>query len=149
MAIPLRLLAASALLLSLAACNRQGPELPTAVDPSNSAADNSNGVDTVVVAPDAAFVGSAVDEQGDLATPQHDFAVGEKVYVSVPSKGRRLGDGLEVFWFHQDGKSRKDEMKKISGPFTAFEFEPSEAGKYNVEVDVGNRPIALVEFEVK
>ena len=149
MANPLRILAASALLLSLAACNRQGPELPAAVDSTKNAADNANGVDTVVVSPTAAFVGSALDENGDIATPQRDFAVADTVYVSVPSKGRRLGDRLEVFWFHQDGRSRKDEIKNIAGPFTAFEFQPSEVGKYNVEVDVNNRPIALVEFEVK
>lgn len=133
---------------ALAACNRQGPEQPTAIDPS-PAQENPNGIGTVEVQPNVAFVGSAVDDHGDLVTPQHDFATGSTVYVSVPTKGRALGSRIEVFWFHDDGRSRKDEAKKIAGPFTAFEFQPSEAGKYNVEVDVNNRPIALVEFEVK
>ena len=35
------------------------------------------------------------------------------------------------------------------GPFTVFEYTPEDAGKYNTEVDVNGRPIALVEFEVK
>ncbi len=134
---------------SLAACNRQGPEPPTAIDTNPAPKQDPNGVSTVDVAPDTAFVGSVIDAGGDLVTPQYDFGVGSTVYVSVPTKGHNLGDRLEVFWFHEDGLPRKDEHRKIDGPFTAFEFRPSEAGKYNVEVDVNNRPIALVEFEVK
>ena len=134
---------------ALAACNRQGPDVPTAVDKATAPKEDSNGIGTVEVAPDAAFVGSAIDDRGELVTPQHDFATGDTVYVSVPSKGRKMGDRMEVFWFHDDGRSRKDEAKKIAGPFTAFDFKATEAGKYNVEVDVNNRPIALVEFEVK
>ena len=134
---------------ALAACNRQGPEQPTAIDADPATRQDPNGIGTVEVAPDTAFVGSAVDDRGDLLTPQYEFTTGSTVYVSVPTKGRKMGDRMEVFWFHDDGRSRKDEAKKIAGPFTAFEFQPSEAGKYNVEVDVNNRPIALVEFEVK
>ncbi|MEO5629192.1 MAG: hypothetical protein ABIQ62_05415 [Thermomonas sp.] len=134
---------------ALTACNRQGPELPTAVQSENGRADDGSGIDTVVVSSDGAFVGSSIDERGEILALQHDFAPDATVYVSAPSKGRRLGDRVEVFWFHQDGLSRKDEAKKITGPFTAFEFQPTETGKYNVEVDVNNRPIALVEFEVK
>ncbi|MDI1252294.1 hypothetical protein [Thermomonas sp.] len=134
---------------ALVACNRQAPELPTAVDKTPTPKEDPNGIGTVEVAPDAAFVGPAIDDRGDLVTRQYDFATGTTVYVSVPTKGRKIGDRMEVFWFHQDGRLRKDEHKKIAGPFTAFEFQPSEAGKYNVEVDVNNQPIALVEFEVK
>lgn len=134
---------------ALSACNRQGPDVPTAIDTNQAPKENPNGIGTVEVANDAAFVGSAIDDRGDLVTPQLIFAPGATVYVSVPSKGRMTGDQMEVFWFHQDGRSRKEEHKNIAGPFTAFEFKPSEAGKYNVEVDVNNRPIALVEFEVK
>lgn len=134
---------------ALTACNRQGPQEPTPVVKTPEQSVDPNGVNTVVVAPDAAFVGSAIDARGDLVTPQNVFAPGATVYVSVPTKTRKAGDRLEVFWFHQDGNSRKDEAKKIAGPFTAFEFQPTDTGKYNVEVDVNNRPIALVEFEVK
>lgn len=144
-----RTLCLALLTCALAACNRQGPETPTAIDAHPAPKDDPNGVSTVEVKPNVAFVGSAIDDRGDLVTPQHNFATGATVYISVPSNGRKMGDRMEVFWFHEDGKSRKDEHKKIAGPFTAFEFQPGEAGKYNVEVDVNNRPIALVEFEVK
>ena len=144
-----RTLSLALLSCALVACNRQGPQAPTAVDANPAPKDDPNGVGTVEVKPNVAFVGSAIDDQGDLVKRQHDFATGATVYVSVPSKGRKLGDQMEVFWFHEDGRSRKEEHKKIAGPFTAFDFEAKEAGKYNVEVDVNNRPIALVEFEVK
>ena len=134
---------------ALVACNRQGLEQPATVDTNPAAQENPNGIGTVEVANDAAFIGSAIDDRGDLVTPQFTFAIDSTVYVSVPSKGRKLGDRMEVFWFHEDGRSRKEEQKDIAGPFTAFEFKPTEAGAYNVEVGVNNRPIALVEFEVK
>lgn len=144
-----RILSLALLACALAACNRQGPEVPTAIDAHPASKEDPNGVGTVEVRPNVAFVGAAIDDRGDLVTPKHDFAIGATVYVSVPSRGRKMGDQMEVFWFHEDGKSRKEEQKKIAGPFTAFDFAPSEAGKYNVEVDVNNRPIALVEFAVK
>lgn len=144
-----RIVCLALLACALAACNRQGPEVPTAIDAKPAPKDDPNGVGTVEVAPDVAFVGPEIDDRGDLVTRQHDFTTGATVYVSIPSKGRRMGDRMEVFWFHEDGLSRKEEARKVAGPFTAFEFKPSEIGKYNVEVDVNNRPIALVEFEVK
>lgn len=144
-----RILSLVLLACALVACNRQGPEQPTAIDANQASKDDPNGIGTVEVQPNVAFVGSAIDDRGDLVTPQTTFETGATVFVSIPSKGRALGSRMEVFWFHDDGKSRKDEHKKIAGPFTAFEFQPSEPGKYNVEVDVNNRPIALVEFEVK
>ncbi len=144
-----RTLSLALLSCALAGCNRQGPEAPAAIDAHPAQKDDPSGFGTVEVKPNVAFVGSAIDDRGDLVKQQHDFAVGATVYVSVPTKGRRMGSQMEVFWFHEDGKSRKDEHKKIAGPFTAFDFEAKDAGKYNVEVDLNSRPIALVEFEVK
>lgn len=143
-----RLTVALLLACGLVACNRKGPELPTDVKATADAA-NSEGVEPVVVDPNAAFVGAAVDGAGEITQPQREFKSGETVYISVPSKGRQLGSSVEIFWFHDDGRSRKDETKRIEGPFTVFEFAPKDAGKYNTEVDVNGRPIALVEFEVK
>ncbi len=144
-----RTLTLALLTCALAACNRQGPEAPTAIDAHPAPKDDPNGVGTVEVKPNVAFVGPAIDDRGDLVKLQRDFTVGATVYVSVPTKGRQMGGNMEVFWFHEDGKSRKEEHKNIAGAFTAFDFEAKEAGKYNVEVDLNRRPIALVEFEVK
>lgn len=132
----------------LVACNRKGPEVPTEVKDAAAEA-GTDGIGTVTVDPNAAFVGAEVDGAGEIAKPQREFKPGDTVYISVPSKGRQLGSSLEIFWFHDDGRSRKDETKRIDGPFTVFEFKPEDAGKYNTEVDVNGRPIALVEFEVK
>lgn len=138
------------LLLALAACNRQGPEAPKPIDENPAAQEKPDGVESVVVSPDAARVGSAVDESGDIPTEVRAFDVGQKIYISVPTKfGRKIGDKLEIFWFHDDNRSRRDEQKAIAGPFTVFEFTATDAGAYNVEVASNGRPIALVQFEVK
>ena len=138
------------LLVALSACNRQGPEAPKAVDDNQGAQDQADGVESVMVSPDAAKVGSEADPSGDIATEAREFKAGQKVFISVPTKfGRRIGDRLEIFWFHDDGRSRRDEQKQIAGPFTVFEFVPADAGAYNVEVAANGKPIALVQFEVK
>ncbi len=136
--------------LVLSACNRQGPDVPRGVDDTRSLQDTGDGIESVVVNPEAANVGSAVDPAGDISEPQTRFTTGETVYISVPTKfGLRDGQSLEAFWFHDDGRSRKEDTRKIEGPFTVFEFAPTDAGAYNVEVAVANRPIALVQFEVQ
>lgn len=144
-----RMLATALVLLMAAGCNRQGPEVPRAVD-DNTLDDAVEGVQSVVVNPNAAKVGSAVDEEGAISTPATEFAAGQTIYISVPTQyGRKQGDNLEVFWFHDDGRSRKDDRKVIAGPFTTFELIAEDAGPYNVEVDANGRPIALVQFTVK
>lgn len=145
-----RIAGSALLLLALVACNRQGPDTPKQVDDNKDAREQADGIESVVVSPDAAKVGKEVDGAGDIVTEVRAFAVGEKVYISVPTKfGRKVGDKLEIFWFHDDNRSRRDEQKRITGPFTVFEFAPADAGAYNVEVDANDRPIALVQFEVK
>lgn len=134
----------------LTACNRQGPEAPKGVDDTQSYQETGDGVESVVVNPDAAHVGRAVDAAGDIAEPANRFKAGETVYISVPTKfGLQDGQQLEIFWFHDDGRSRKDDARKIESAFTAFEFVPSDTGEYNVEVAASGRPIALVQFEVE
>ena len=145
----LRIAGSALLLLALVACNRQGPEVPKAVDDNKTLQDQGDGVQSVMVSPDAAKVGAEVDGRGEIITEVRTFEVGQKVYISVPAKfGRKSGDKLEIFWFH-DGRSRHEELKPMSGAFAVFEHIPAEAGTYNVEVDANGQPIALVQFEVK
>lgn len=146
----MRLLATALTLLLVAGCNRQGPEVPRAVDDNKSVDDYGDGIQSVVVDPNAAKVGSAVDDSGAITTPAQEFAVDQTIYISVPTRyGRKVGDRLEVFWFHDDGRSRKDDRKVAAGPYTVFEMIASDPGPYNVEVDANGRPIALVQFTVK
>ena len=146
----LRVLATALAVLMAAGCNRQGPEVPRAVDDNKSVDDLGDGVQSVVVNPDAAKVGSAVDGQGAIATAASEFTDGQTIYISVPTKfGRKQGERLEAFWFHDDGRSRKYDRKVIAGPFTVFEMIAKDAGPYNVEIDANGRPIALVQFTVK
>ena len=145
-----RIAGSALLLLALAACNRQGPDVPKPVDDNKEFRDQADGIESVVVSPDAAKVGSEVDGAGDIANEVRTFDAGQKVYISVPAKfGRKIGDKLEIFWFHDDHRSRHEEQKQIAGPFTVFEFAPTDVGAYNVEIAANGRPIALVQFEVK
>ena len=136
--------------VALTACNRQGPQVPKPVDDNTSVPQrHDDGVESVVVNPNAAKAGAEVDGNGDIITPLREFKSGQTVYISVPTKfGRKQGERLEVFWFNQ-GKSQKEDTKNIQGPFTVFEFTPTDTGAYNVEVDANGRPVALVQFEVK
>jgi len=146
----LRVLATALVLAMATGCNRQGPEAPRAVDDNKSADEFRDGVQPVVVNPNAAKVGAAVDGRGAIATPATEFKAGDTIYISVPTQyGRKVGDRLEVFWFHDDGRSRKDDRKPITGPFTVFELIAKDAGPYNVEVDANGRPIALVQFTIQ
>lgn len=134
---------------AVVACNRQGPQVPKQVDDNQAQQDTTEGVESVTVDPNAAIAGSEVDAAGDITAPSREFESGQTVYISVPSKlGRKQGEKLEVFWFHQ-GKSQKEDTKPVAGPFTVFEHIPTEPGDYNVEVDANGRPIALVQFTVK
>ena len=136
---------------ALAACNRQGPQVPKPVDDNTSAPQrHDDGVESVTVNPNAAKAGAEVDGNGDIATPMHEFKSGQTVYISVPTKfGRKQGERLDVFWFHDDGRTRKEDRKVIAGAYTVFEMIAKDPGPYNVEVDANDRPIALVQFTIK
>ena len=133
----------------MAACNRDDLQLPKAVEGSADEPAIRDPATPFVVSGTAGKVGAAIDGNGDISEARTTFAPDEKVYVSMNAKGRRPGDRVHVYWFHSDGLSRKEEEKKIAGPFVAFDFSPSETGRYSIEIDVNDRPIGLVDFEVK
>lgn len=146
----LRMLATALVLLTVAGCNRQGPDVPHAVDDNKTVDEYGDGVQPVTVNPDAAKAGAAVDGQGAISTPAQEFAVGQTIYISVPTKfGRKQGERLDVFWFHDDGRTSKEDRKVIAGAYTVFEMIAKDPGPYNVEVDANDRPIALVQFTIK
>lgn len=144
-----RLSVLSLMLCALAACNRDDLQLPGAVADNADDAANRDAADPYIVSGTVGKTGAAIDEHGNINDPKTVFAPNEKVYVSMDAKGRRRGDRVQVYWFHADGVSRKEEEKKIEGPFVAFDFVPAETGKYSIEIDVNERPIGLTDFEVK
>ena len=144
----LRVLATALVLLMAAGCNRDGLQLPDAVDEKDDRADQAAN-DPYMVSATAAKTGSAVDENGDISEPKTTFAPNDTVFLSMDAKGRRMGDRVRVYWFNEDGKSRKEDEKVLEGPFVYFEYQPTESGKFHAEVDVNERPIGLVDFDVK
>ena len=77
----LRIAASTLLLLALVACNRQGPDAPKPVDDNKAAQDQGDGVQSVMVSPDAAKVGSEANKAGDIVAEARAFEVGQKVYI--------------------------------------------------------------------
>ena len=144
-----RLSALGLMLCALAACNRDDLQLPKAAEASVDEPATRDPATPYVVSGTVGKIGAAIDGNGDISEARTTFAPDEKVYVSMNAKGRRQGDRVHVYWFHSDGLSRKEEGKQIAGPFVAFDFTPSETGKYSIEIDVNERPIGLVDFEVK
>lgn len=144
----LRVLATALVLLMVAGCNRDGLQLPGAVEEKDDQA-NREANDPYMVSATAAKIGAAVDESGDISEPRTTFAPNDTVFLSMDAKGRRMGDRVKVYWFHEDGKSRREDEKVLDGPFVYFEYQPTESGKFHAEVDVNERPIGLVDFEVK
>ena len=147
MNILVRFLAAGLMVSLLASCNRDSLQLPEKVEEAKD--DGREASDAFVVSATAAKIGAAVDDQGAISEPQTSFAIGDTVFLSMEAKGRRLGDRVRVFWFHEDGKSRKEEEKTLTGPYVHFEYQPEETGVFHTEVDVNDNPIGLVDFEVK
>ena len=145
----LRVLATSLAVLLVAGCNRDGLQLPKAVGEGNQGEAGGQPADPYLVSGTAGKVGAAIDDQGDIMEPKVVFSPNETVYLSMDAKGRRPGDRVRVYWFHQDGISRREEEKQVEGPFVAFDYAPTETGKFNVEIDVNEKPIGLVDFEVK
>ena len=64
----LRIAGSALLVLALVACNRQGPEVPKGVDDNKEVVDQGDGIESVMVRPDAAKVGSEANEAGDILT---------------------------------------------------------------------------------
>lgn len=137
--------------VALTACNRQGPQVPKLRDDNTSCAAAPRRWRGVGRRQPECGQGrrAEVDGNGDITNLAARIQERtNRVHLGAHQLGRKQGERLEVFWFNQ-GKSQKEDTKNIQGPFTVFEFAPTDTGAYNVEVDANGRPVALVQFEVK
>ena len=76
----LRVLATALVLVMAAGCNRQGPDVPRAVGDDKSVEEFGDGVQPVVVNPNAAKVGAAVDDR--------DLRPGDLLFFDTEGRGR-------------------------------------------------------------
>ena len=168
----LRLVPCIALLL-LAACNRQPPETVPAADAAGAdatTADAATGtaatpapatappaaVPTQVIEPvaidsKALRVGSAAGPNGAATAPKRVYTLGDTVHASVATAGKS-GASARVYWSYQDGKTKKEEEKTISGNVVAFTFSQADGmqpGDYMVSIDIDDVPVGMADFTVQ
>lgn len=153
---------ATVLALALGACGGQSDpdadvaaaaDQPVLEAPASASTVPAPPLQPVVLAPDAIALGTSVDASGAVAAPKTTFAAGDTVHVSVPTAGRAQGAEVLVYWMGPDGKSLKEERKKIgAGEFVNFSFGRADglaAGKFMVQVDVADQPVGMTDFQVR
>jgi hypothetical protein len=149
----------------LAACNKQGPEMPQApadTAPADTAAQpapppdlSDTGVDkveTVTVRADAIAVGHQVGPNQAVSAAKRAYTTADTIYASLPTKGQPAGAKGYVYWTYQDGRTHKEEAKPVSGEYLNFQFSQADGmkpGKYNVEIDINDKPVGIVDFTVQ
>ena len=70
----------------------------------------------------------------------------------MPTKGHAPGAKGYVYWTYQDGRTHKEEAKPVAGEFLSFQFSQADGmkpGKYNVEIDINDKPVGIVDFTVQ
>lgn len=107
----------------------------------------------VTVPADALALGRALGPNGDVAERVSTFTMDDTVHVVFSSAGRAPGMPVTVFWTYQDGRTHHEERGPLqAGEFAHYEFgrlKGMQPGKYNVEVQIANRPIGIADFVVQ
>ncbi|GAB6194998.1 hypothetical protein [Lysobacter xanthus] len=107
----------------------------------------------VTVSANALAVGNQLGSDGNVVARASSFAIGDTVHVAFPTAGRQPGAPVTVFWTYQDGRTHHEERGALqSTPFAHYEFDRQKGmqpGKYNVEVQIANRPIGISDFVVQ
>lgn len=153
------------LVLGLAACKKEQVDAPPVASEAEMQQEAANeefpampveppadAVLPVTVAADAFTIGSSIGPGNQAAAPKPVYALGDKVYASLPARKYRAGSTANVYWTYQDGLSQKEESKAIAGDFVTFEFSKADGmkpGKYNVEIGVDDKPVGIVDFVVQ
>lgn len=157
-----------ALALTLSACKRDEPA-PVATDDAAAAAEEADlaagqpatppveppadAIIPVTVAANAFPIGSALGADGQATAPKAGYAIGDTIHASLPGGKYPNGAIARIYWtYAKDGISHKEEEKKVSSGPVSFEFSKADGmkpGKYNVEIDVNDRPVGIVDVEVK
>jgi hypothetical protein len=162
-----RILMAGALGLLLAACGSYESEddsdildaeivQPAAQAATTAAMQPDAHVDqpTVVIAADAVAVGDVLGAEGAVTADKAAYAVGGTVYASVPVGGYPANAEVAIYWVAENGTSVKEERKPIAAgaKFMSFELSAADgmtAGRYTVQIDIGDIPVGMADFVVR
>ena len=151
--------------LLLAACGKEGADdavTPPAGTPSAAVQPTppplpvdppATAVQPTTVSADAVTIGTKL--QGDMvvksASPQ--FSTSDTVLAGASVKGKPAGAEVAVYWTYEDGRTHKEERRKLAGEqYVSFSFgkiDGMKAGKYNAQIDVDMVPVGITDFVVK
>lgn len=164
--LPRTLLLPLALLFALSACQPKAPadddatattQQDEALAPGQPATPPmeppADAVLPVTVAANAFPVGSAAGADGAATAAKPAYSVNDTLYASLPAGKFPAGGTARVYWtYAKDGTSHKEEEKKIGSGPVLFQFSKADglqAGEYNVQIDVNDRPVGIVDMIVQ
>ena len=68
-------------------------------------------------------------------------------------KGQSVANGLRSYWTYEDGRTHKEERRKLAGErYVRFSFAKADGmkpGKYNAQIDVNMVPVGITDFVIK
>lgn len=106
----------------------------------------------VTVSANAFPIGSVLGADGTATAPKATYSVNDTLYASLPAGKFPSGANARIYWtFAKDGMSHKEEEKKVGAGPVNFEFSQADGlkvGKYNVQIDVNDRPVGIVDVVV-
>lgn len=153
--------------LLLSACSREGAEddsAPAAATASQEAPaappppalPPKPGPDALLptsVSTDAVTVGTSLQGETVVKSPTAQFTTADTIYAGASVKGRKSGAEVAVYWTYSDGRTHKEERRKLAGEqYVSFSFAKADGmkpGNYNAQIDVDMVPIGLTDFVVK
>jgi glucose/arabinose dehydrogenase len=163
-----KLILCAAVALALGACSKEGAEEETASQPAPAPAQPAQrpGVPDLPVEPppeatlptevkaDAVTVGGSLQGNTVVKSPTAQFTMADTVYAGASTKGKKPGGEVAVYWTYQDGRTHKEERRKLADgeQYVSFSFGKADGmmpGKYNAQIDVDMVPIGLTDFVVK
>lgn len=161
-----KLILCGAVALALGACSRDGVDNgPTQTPPLAEVPVRQSGVPALPVGPppDANLpatasragvtVGNSLQGEAVVASQSAQFSIADTVYVGASVKGKKPGSEVAVYWTYEDGRTHREERRKLAGEqYVSFSFSKADGmkpGKYNAQIDVDRVPIGLADFLVK
>lgn len=127
-------------------------ELPPGQSPAPPVEPPADAVIPVTVSADAVKVGSSQNPDQSAASPKQSYGTADTVYASARTGGYPVGAKAYVYWTYEDGLTHKEEEKAVSGDVVSFRFSQADGmkpGKYNVEIDINDKPVGIVDFVVR
>lgn len=160
-----RILLCAAITLLLASCAKEGADdtaTPPAATPSAAVQPAAptlpveplpTAVQPTTVSADAVTIGTALQGEKVVKSASPQFSTSDTVLAGASVKGKPAGAEVAVYWTYEDGRTHKEERRKLAGEqYVSFSFakiDGMKPGKYNAQIDVDMVPVGITDFVVK